>query len=297
MVAAQAIISMDAPCQQAWQWGVSRLFSSFNAGVHPELNGGQMTKDSLLLIHVGKAGGSSVVDFLRATGIPFDQVHVHATPIAALDKHAHVLIPLRDPARRVESAIHELLKNHHLRPTNQSTVLLRCFNSPRAFINRLDDHSTRCGSVARGLIHQPPQLQPLLSLMARDQDRVPDDAPIVLARAHAAHMAMGACFYVGGLLHRLRTKTVWVTNMDTFTHDLHAAARGLLGAGFARSLGRTMLPNATLPNVGHANRHSALCHQGRCEKPLSTGELGRLRPHLAAEYFATEFIRRLAVNG
>jgi len=61
---------------------------------------------SVLLVHVGKAGGGSVRLFMDKHNIThlFEQIHVHPVPHSAVASHLRIVVCLRDPVERLISA-------------------------------------------------------------------------------------------------------------------------------------------------------------------------------------------------
>lgn len=106
-------ISISARCVARWNHAVDRSLGNVNIS-DPNvrlsgLNGwhqGKLYKfdRSVLFIHVGKAGGSSIAGILGATHVHYDQIHVHPVPLLALHSHPYIVITVRDPVARLISA-------------------------------------------------------------------------------------------------------------------------------------------------------------------------------------------------
>ena len=106
-------ISISARCVARWNQAVDRSLGNVNIS-DPNvrlsgLNGwhqGKLYKfdRSVLFIHVGKAGGSSIAGILGATHVHYDQIHVHPVPLLALHSHPYIVITVRDPVARLISA-------------------------------------------------------------------------------------------------------------------------------------------------------------------------------------------------
>ena len=278
----QALVELQAAnCSATWQWGTSRL--GMPPSILPMLSGRAGADGSqLLFVHVGKAGGTSVAKYLSEAAVPFDEVHVHSTSLDVFRNHSTILVSLRDPARRVESAIHEFLEPPADTPhgaEGPSPEVMRCVRSPQMFVRRLNEASL-CGDFVRGLLSHPPDTRPLQTLLGNRPFYSPAIAISMFAPNHAT---FGVCFYLGGLLRELveqvatGKKRVWVTNVETFDVDLATVLHQLHVDG-----GRPTIPHERGSNRGR-----------KPFPPLGAEELEQLRGHMAAEYSATAMLRRL----
>ena len=61
-------------------------------------------RGSVLFIHIGKAGGGSVLHLLNKAHVASDQVHTRPVPYIAIASHARIVVCNRDPVDRLVSA-------------------------------------------------------------------------------------------------------------------------------------------------------------------------------------------------
>ena len=251
------------------------------------------TKPLLLFVHVGKTCGSSVMQALRnpqnqaamrrlAPGRePFDAVHMHPVRREVTDSMSRVLITLRDPVDRFISSYNtaacigdprndpsrcrrkengdESLSASHVKPGTPLTnkITSECFSNVSDFALHLDAQ-TECGRLARDVIG-PNFIEDL---------------------GHVGHIGKGACYYLGGVLERLKGKDVYV--IDTETCD--AGIRGIPTWLGLNSTAFVMPPKV---HVGHYPHHDdTVDDEGRA----------RLRKYLAHEYALHEKLRRWTWN-
>ena len=251
------------------------------------------TKPVLLFVHVGKTCGSSVMQALRnpqnqvaiqklAPGHePFDAVHMHPVRREVADSMNRVLITLRDPVDRFISSYNtaacigdpkndpsrcrrkengdESLSASHVKPGTPLTnkITSECFNNVSAFADNLDA-DTECGRLARDVVG-PNYIEDL---------------------GHVGHIGKGACYYLGGVLERLKDKDVYV--IDTETCDA-----GIRGIPTWLGLNSTEFVMPPKVHVGHYPHHDDTVNdEGRA----------RLRKYLAHEYALHEKLRRWTWN-
>ena len=251
------------------------------------------TKPVLLFVHVGKTCGSSVMQALRnpqnqraiqrlAPGHePFDAVHMHPVRREVADSMKRVLITLRDPVDRFISSYNtaacigdpqndpsqcrrkengdEALSASHIKPGTPLTnkITSECFNNVTSFADNLDA-DTECGRLARDAIG-PNYIEDL---------------------GHVGHIGKGACYYLGGVLERLKDKDVYV--IDTETCDA-----GIRGIPTWLGLNSTEFVMPPKVHVGHYPHHDdTVTDEGRT----------RLRKYLSHEYALHEKLRRWTWN-
>lgn len=251
------------------------------------------TKPVLLFVHVGKTCGSSVMQALRnpqnqvamqrlAPGHePFDAVHMHPVRREVADSMHRVLITLRDPVDRFISSYNtaacigdpnndpsrcrrkengdESLSASHVKPGTPLTnkITSECFHNVTDFAENLDA-DTECGRLARDVIG-PNFIEDL---------------------GHVGHIGKGACYYLGGVLERLKDKDVYV--IDTETCDA-----GIRGIPTWLGLNSTEFVMPPKVHVGHYPHHDDTVNdEGRA----------RLRKYLAHEYALHEKLRRWTWN-
>lgn len=107
-------ISISARCATRWNqattavnnasydaswgpWGLSGL-DGWHEGKLYQFN------SSVLIVHVGKAGGGTIIELLHRARVAFDQVHVHPVPLLKLHSHPYIVVVTRDPVARFISA-------------------------------------------------------------------------------------------------------------------------------------------------------------------------------------------------
>lgn len=187
------------------------------------------TAPSLMLVHVGHTCGSSVKQFLTRNDkllnkfhqkhAGWAQVHVHPVKPWMVDGAEGVIITLRDPIDRLVSAYNtkacldelpsSMTQEEFANCQQRSTTNLRadsgepdklaaCFPNVTAYADGIDD-KTDCGSLARKALFD----------------------------GRFGHLAMGSCFYMGGLLNRLKDKAVHVINAETCEDDMQAVPKWL----------------------------------------------------------------------
>ena len=107
--------STSPACQRRWEEGIdvslARLriprgqpgFDAypFLAGVPSPLH---PLNSTVLLVHIGKTGGSTVATTLHKAGIRNDAVHVHPVPRSLFRATPHIVVSIRDPVARFLSA-------------------------------------------------------------------------------------------------------------------------------------------------------------------------------------------------
>ena len=210
----------------------------------------------VLFIHVGKAGGSSTAKFLDAARIPCDQVHCNAVlpEVALAPSFTQTLVVVRDPITRLSSAF-----DYSLRGTAQDPEQFRrlgeCFALPT--LEALVELYTResegeCWSLARDLL--------------------------VLHEKPAGHMQFNACWYLGGIVDKL--KNVFVAQQETLDQDLEAF-RAYFDNGTAIEQGPSVGCTKCAP-TSHAN--------------ISETSLRALSVILRTEYDAVNAVMALSQN-
>ena len=160
----------------------------------------------VLFIHIGKAGGSTTEQFLKDSGIPYEQVHTNAVlpDVAAAPSFSQTLVTVRDPISRFSSALDYGLKS--LEDRNMDGRISRA---------ELFAHLTAC--------FPRPTLEVLVEFHERESSgfcwSVVHDM-LVLHERHAEHMRHNYCSHVGGVLNKL--KNIWVAQQESLTEDLEA---------------------------------------------------------------------------
>jgi hypothetical protein len=277
-------------CKRTWSKAVEAMPESAEGDVRPELRGDAFrttTPPSLLFVHVGKTCGATVGFALRDnqrllnTRHPlqpaYDEVHTHPVRWGVLAAADHVLVSLRDPIDRVVSSYNSYVcvretvldENGQRAAVNSQSEckrkptevgftreaharLIFCFPSVNEFAERLDEDN-ECGRLAR--------------------DSLQYDFGF-------GHAAMGACFYMGGMMDLLQNKSVFVVETKTCDSDINAIAPwlGLRNDSFKL--------RQELHAGGFPHHDDTLSVKGR----------DVLRQHLAHEYAFVDELRRMAVK-
>jgi hypothetical protein len=244
----------------------------------------------LLFVHVGKTCGSSVMSALRSARNQaiirtlgrrgqeaFDAVHMHPVRREVADAMDRVLITLRDPVDRFISSYNtaacisdpsECRRHNNFDESSWvssfkpgtpmvNRLTADCFPNVSTFAEALDDESD-CGRLARDAI----------------------GPNFIEDTGHVGHIGKGACYYLGGVLERLKDKDVYV--IDTETCD--AGIRGIPAWLGLNSSQFEMPPRV---HVGIYPHH---------DDGVSKDGRKRLRNHLAHEYALHDKLRRWTWN-
>ena len=282
-------------CKRTWSLAVSAMPERPEGDIRPELRGDAFktkTPPSLLFVHVGKTCGATVGFALRdnqrliSSKLPgarsnplqpvYDEVHTHPVRWGVLAAADRVLVSLRDPIDRVVSSYNSYVcaretkmdengqrvtvnsRSECKRKPNEVGLmrdaharLIFCFPSINEFAERLDE-DTECGRLARESLQYD---------------------------FGFGHAAMGACFYMGGMMDLLQNKSVFVVDTTTCDADINAIAPwlGLRNNSFKL--------RQELHAGGFPHHDDALSAKGR--------EV--LRSHLAHEYAFVDELRRMGV--
>lgn len=267
-------------CQKQYE-DATNNFRDVGTDKHAVMRGDEFyhseTAPSLLLVHVGHTCGGSVRRFLRKNSDALDhiapnhqgyaQVHIHPVRRPVVDGAKGLVIVLRDPVDRLISAYNTeaCIRDPHSsasgcahanwQPTNLTRVpytveikvpertdagddLWRCFPTVGAFADGIDDEDD-CGHLAQQ----------------------------ALRNSKYGHVAMGACFYLGGVLNKLRNKSVHLIHTETCDADMQAVPKWL---GL-----HTSFETSDEKHTGDFPHHTdTVSHEGR----------RRLQRHLKHEY-------------
>jgi hypothetical protein len=221
-------------CEMQWRKAV-KLFPDTSVDDEPDMRGDEFLQGvppRVLFVHVGKSCGASTQkalernsDLLKLAGRKaFARVHVHPVRPEVMDAVEDVVIAVRNPIQRVISAYNTAAckedpevtdvhvckrpasyRDRFKRLRRKKESLLECFPNVTAFADGLDDTSV-CGRIARRVLHNS-ETHPLSS--------------------NGEHVGMGACFYLGGLLEKLRTKRIHLVHMKSCEEDINAVPRWL----------------------------------------------------------------------
>ena len=210
----------------------------------------------VLFIHIGKAGGGSTGTFLHDARIPHDQVHCNAVlpEVALAPSFTQTLVVVRDPIARLSSAF-----DYSLRGTVQDPEQFRrlgeCFARPTLdALVELYTHESKgeCWSLARDLL--------------------------VLHEKPAGHMQFNICWYLGGIVDKL--KNVFVAQQETLDQDLEAF--------------RVSFDNATAIEQGPSVTRQHLAPTSHAN--ISETSLRALSVILRTEYDAVNAVMALSQN-
>lgn len=220
-------------CRFRWQSGVNFIAQRHDANGNLAKHGGLRAAEpptgtskripfrsrrGLLVVHIGKTAGSSLLKILRAAGIPHDDVHLFAVRRGAIMTHDDIIISIRDPLDRTISA----------------------FN--------WDNPWSKSGRARRREFSNFYATFPDMNAYASNLTE--DTALGALARQSEGHISMDTCYYVGGVLADLKArplKRVFVVDTATFDQDVRAI-NDALGWGITFS--------SFLPHINKANRDS-----------------------------------------
>ena len=277
-------------CKNTWSTAVSAMSDSPEGDFRPELRGDAFrakVPPALLFVHVGKTCGATVGFALRdnqrlmSTKHPlqpaYDEVHTHPVRWGVLAAADYVLVSLRDPIDRVVSSYNSYVctrestvdKHGQRVPINSQNEckrkpqelgliqdaharLIFCFPTVNEFAERIDEDN-ECGQLARNSL---------------------------LTDFTFGHAAMGACFYLGGMLDLLQNKSIFIVETKTCDADINAIAPwlGLRNDSFKL--------RQELHAGGFPHHDDALSVLGR----------DKLRQHLAHEYAFVDELRRMSVS-
>ena len=206
-------ISISPGCLERWDAATQYWNKNLLNDDLPQLSGlsGNASRRSVLLVHIGKAGGTTVTSLLPS---PFGYVHVHPVPDIALSKHPRVVVSIRDPVARFVSAYNWGIQ-FRKRPgsaiarvdtTRCSSVndFAQRFVEAKAGSRRLMNQTDACAELALGLTNSVPTHQ---------------------AQGHFSHVAMDACFYLGGCTRKFAGS--FVVTLEDMNVDLPALLQWL----------------------------------------------------------------------
>ena len=67
--------------------------------------------NSILIVHVGKTGGTAVIFAFKRAKIHFQQIHMHPFSVPMLDRFDQIIITVREPVERVISGTETIHNN------------------------------------------------------------------------------------------------------------------------------------------------------------------------------------------
>jgi hypothetical protein len=158
-----------------------------------------------LLIHLGKTGGGTTNSMLKDLGVPYEQIHVHPTPISAFVSHPLVIVQMRDPVARFVSVFNawkELVSEKRKHSGQDLPHLFRCFRTP----NELVQNAFVDATADPGCVQAAESIFLSLNTGISHGDL-------------KSHIYQGVCYYFGGLVPFLQSKEVFVIAQETHEHD------------------------------------------------------------------------------
>lgn len=180
-------------CMAAWKTGAIKAREARITDKDPFLQysgfnqKGVMKQRDVMLIHVGKTGGSSVSWSIRSNGIKLNEIHVHPVLPGMIERHKLVIITVRDPSDRYVSAFNY---NHPLGAHPAESPIYDCYPNISAASTALFDEDACGDSLRCGL----------------------DGVDL--------HTDMGYCYYLGGVRATLsRHPNLHVVNTSTAVND------------------------------------------------------------------------------
>ncbi|CAM9254330.1 unnamed protein product, partial [Ectocarpus fasciculatus] len=145
---------------------------------------------SLLVIHVGKTGGSSLLRLLRAAGVPHSDVHLFSVQEDIIRSYESIVITVRDPLERTVSAFN--------------------WDNPWAASGR----AHRKKNFSNFYYHFP-------NINAYAENLTADTTLGEVARRAEGHIALDTCYYVGGVIDSLRRhRNVYVVDAASLQEDV-----------------------------------------------------------------------------
>ena len=167
----------------------------------------------VLFIHIGKAGGGTVGQFLSTQFAKAHEVHVHPVPRIALSQHRRFVVSTRDPVDRFLSAYRwgvdfqrhigqEIARVDTIRCSDVNEFAQLFVEMRTRPLQRLNGTHSACAELVLGLA---------------------DSVPTRRAMGHFSHVVMDACFYLGGCIQQLtRSNGLFVVTMEDIEIDLLA---------------------------------------------------------------------------
>ena len=137
----------------------------------------------ILLVHVGKTGGGSIMDLLEKNRMDWHQVHEHAVEASMIREHSVILLSLREPVSRQISAFNWRLGKPHDRNLGNRSAFYGCFSHVNEYAQALYA-SSFCGTQAR---------------------------------IGELHTELNTCSYLGGIVDELERNRQKVFALDTFS--------------------------------------------------------------------------------
>lgn len=231
-------------------------------------------KGRVLLIHIAKAGGSTVNRILRSVHaqdsrlgsrrVLYDRVHMHPVPHIAIASHARIVVCVRDPVDRFISAYNWGFRQdqpwakrlHSCWDVNEFVVEF----AYRRINPLLQRGRLRCAT-----------LQPIIDAWTRQSGPNYTDY---------GHIRMDGCFYLGGCIDYMTalSKEMFVVRTEMMTADSHSLLK--------------WLDVTSVPHISHINDNSAANHT----RQLQPFAQEALEVALKDEYQLANRLLQMSVN-
>ena len=251
-------------CKRQYKHAV-RHFRDEDTDKHANMRGDEFrnnkTAPNLLLVHVGHTCGGSVTRFLasnsealgasrlfrgrhgksgsKAQNHPaWAQVHIHPVRDWVVDGSNAVSIVLRDPVDRLISAY-----NTEACLSDPEVEFAVCRRQPSDFVAAIAFRGGRGRTDLNAVAADAADnLQTCFPNVGAFADGIDDDtecgrlARDAVTNSKYGHVAMGACYYLGGVLDRLKHKSVHLIQTETCDADMQAVPKWLgLSSSFERT--------------------------------------------------------------
>jgi len=285
-------------CEQQWHNAV-RLFPNASEDKFPNLRGDDAltgAATAVLFVHVGKSCGTTVGASLARNKAsikaayngytPLVQVHVHPVRPDVIAAAENVLVAVRDPVDRLVSAYNTVACGFGFGFDKVDAAVC----SRNAIPDKHDTSINGSQFTIDGwftLTNQVKSLMRCYPNVTAFADGLDDDSEcgrvareaigvnMAAVEAATAHIGKGVCFYLGGLLKSLEGKRVHLVNTESCDADV---------ADIPKWLGLESFERVESRHTGGFPHHD--------DQPSNEGR-GRLRRHLAHEYWLQEELARL----
>jgi hypothetical protein len=117
----------------------------------------QPTTQKVIYVHIGKTGGGTIEKELNRNGIRYTQLHVHALDKIMIETNDAIMISIRDPVNRTESAFNFMnprnpkafkFPEYRKKDRNENARFYDCFEDINDYSEKVSSH-TKCGNLAR----------------------------------------------------------------------------------------------------------------------------------------------------
>lgn len=145
---------------------------------------------TVLLVHVGKAGGGTLENLFKTSGVSWQSLHIHALDTQMIHGFELIVLNLRDPVQRLISAFN--------------------FRNPR--VRRISADWYHCGEGKHKDFYKC-----FKTLDEYAEALTADDRCGKLARRGECHTELDTCAYLGGVVDELERNKQKVFVVDTST--------------------------------------------------------------------------------